>query len=433
MEKIKKYNFKRSAKKKNYIKIKFIIEIKYFILLILFYIIFNSYYLNIKISNNNDKFNFNNIQRFYINKNNNKYNNLNIFIKYIKRCKSLKRIKNKNKIKNEFPFLSVCIPAYNSEKYIEKSILSVINQSFQDFEIIVINDFSNDGTLIKLKKLQNEDNRIKIINLHKNFGTYHSRVEGILNSKGKYIFHLDPDDMILNPFLFEILYYYYLKYNLDIIEFTVFYQKEEENILYYPTEHEYNHNHNFSKKIIYQPELSNIIYYKPQSKNYSSVICRTIWNKLYKKNLLLKAIYYIGKDYYEKYYIVIVEDTLLNIINFHFANNYTNINILGYLYNIRESSITHLEEVNEVLIKKSVSFFLYYQLLYRYIKEYDKDRNYLYHDLILFGLYILNLKKYNVKFFLKKAQQMFMELVNDKKISNEFKEYINLHYQLLLH
>ena len=123
---------------------------------------------------------------------------------------------------------------------------------------------------------------------------------------------------------------------------------------------------------------------------------------------------------------------LLNIINFHFANNYTNINILGYLYNIRESSITHLEEVNEVLIKKSVSFFLYYQLLYRNIKEYDKDRNYLYHDLIPFGLYILNLKKYNVKFFLKKAQQMFMELVNDKKISNEFKEYINLHYQILL-
>ena len=239
--------------------------------------------------------------------------------------------------------------------------------------------------------------------------------------------------MVFNPYLFEILYYYYLKYNLDIIEFSVYYKMEEKNILYYPKIHELNHNHNFSKKIIYQPELANIIYYKPQTKNYSSVICRTIWNKLYKKDLLLKAIKYIGNDYYEKYYIIIVEDTLLNIINFHFANNYTNINILGYLYNIRESSITHLEEVNEFFIKKSVSFFLYYQLLYRNIKEYDKDRNYLYHDLILFGLYILNLKKYNVKFFLKKAQQMFMELVNDKKISNEFKEYINLHYQLLLH
>ena len=238
--------------------------------------------------------------------------------------------------------------------------------------------------------------------------------------------------MIFNPFLFEILYYNYLKYNLDIIEFTVYYQNEEKNILYYPTEHEFNHNHNFSKKIIYQPELSNIIYYKPQSKNYSSVICRTVWNKLYKKDLLLKAINYIGNDYYKNYYIIIVEDTLLNIINFHFANNYTNINILGYLYNIRESSITHLKEVNEVLIKKSVSFFLYYQLLYRNIKEYDKDRNYLYYDLIPYGLYILNLKKYNIKFFLKKAQKMFMELINDKKISNEFKQYINLHYQLLI-
>lgn len=241
--------------------------------------------------------------------------------------------------------------------------------------------------------------------------------------------------MILNPYLFEILYYYYLNYNLDIIEFIVYFQNEKENKLYYPERHVLNHNHNFSKIIINQPELSNIIYYKPQTKNYSRIICRTIWNKLFKREIILKAINYIGKDYYENHYIIIVEDTLLNIINFHFAHNYTNINIPGYLYNIRTSSITRLMEnkkENQYLIKKSISFFLFYQLFYKNIKEYDKDRNYLYYDLQLFGFYILNLKTFNIKYYLEKAKSMILELLNDNKVSVEFKDYIKLNYKTLI-
>jgi glycosyltransferase involved in cell wall biosynthesis len=81
-------------------------------------------------------------------------------------------------------------------------------------------------------KLQKKDGRIKIINHSKNLGTYHSRVEGVLNSKSEYILFLDPDDMIINPFLFEKVYDNYLNYNLDIIEYTVFYQNEEKKELF---------------------------------------------------------------------------------------------------------------------------------------------------------------------------------------------------------
>ena len=81
-------------------------------------------------------------------------------------------------------------------------------------------------------KLQKKDDRIKVINHSKNLGTYHSRVEGILNSKSKYILFFDPDDMIINPFLFEKVYDCYLNYNLDIIEYTVFYQIEEKKELF---------------------------------------------------------------------------------------------------------------------------------------------------------------------------------------------------------
>lgn len=355
------------------------------------------------------------------------------YINYINDCQFLKRINNANYIKREFPFLSICISTYNSEKYIEKAILSIINQSFKDFEIIVVNDNSIDKTFEILMKLQKEDTRIKIINHSQNLGTYHSRVEGVLNSKSKYILFLDPDDMILNPFLFKKIYDCYLKYNIDIIEYSVFYLIEETNKFHYPLFQDLNHFHNYSNKVIYQPELSNIIYYKPNSKEYSKIICRTIWSKAYKKDLVLKSINYIGRTYYANYYIIVVEDTILSIILFNFAKNYTNLNIPGYLYNLRKSSISHLNKGTDYLKKKSISFILYFSLFYRYIKEFDKDRNYLYYELKYFGFEILNIKKYNnTKYYFKKAKNMLNDIINDNKANEEFKNYIKLYYQTIL-
>ena len=130
----------------------------------LFLILKNNYFLTLIKKNNKFESNF-------YNKKNNIIKNLNkeTYIKYIDSCKSLKRF-NINKIKKENPFLSICISIYNSEKYIEMAILSVINQSFQDFEIIIVNDFSNDKTYNIITKLQNEDNRIRIFNNTKNLG-----------------------------------------------------------------------------------------------------------------------------------------------------------------------------------------------------------------------------------------------------------------------
>ena len=79
--------------------------------------------------------------------------------------------------------------------------------------------------------------------------------------------------------------------------------------------------------IIYQPQLSNIIFYNPKTKKYSDIICRTIWNKLIKKNILLKSINYIEKEFHNKF-LITADDTPINIMNFQFANNYSKINLL---------------------------------------------------------------------------------------------------------
>ena len=81
---------------------------------------------------------------------------------YIKDCKNLKRYYINKNITNIKPYISICLPVYNMEKYIERAFLSIINQSFQDFEIIIVNDNSNDNTEHIIKNLQFKEKRLKI-------------------------------------------------------------------------------------------------------------------------------------------------------------------------------------------------------------------------------------------------------------------------------
>ncbi|MBS1573218.1 MAG: glycosyltransferase [Bacteroidetes bacterium] len=92
------------------------------------------------------------------------------------------------------PLVSVIIPVYNAEKYIEQTIRSVLNQTFQDFEIIVLNDGSTDKSLEIIKGLASQDNRIIYID-KTNTGVSDTRNVGIENTRGSYIAFLDADDI----------------------------------------------------------------------------------------------------------------------------------------------------------------------------------------------------------------------------------------------
>ena len=88
--------------------------------------------------------------------------------------------------------VSVIIPTYNSEKYIKECINSVINQTYKNLEIIVIDDKSTDKTLEVIKTIK--DKRIKVITLSKNKGVSNARNIGIKKSTGDYISFIDSDD-----------------------------------------------------------------------------------------------------------------------------------------------------------------------------------------------------------------------------------------------
>ena len=86
------------------------------------------------------------------------------------------------------------------------SIYSVQKQNFQNFEIILIDDYSSDKTLQIANEIKLSDSRIRIINNKKNMGILYSRSIGVLGAKGEFILCLDNDDIFYDEYLFENKY-----------------------------------------------------------------------------------------------------------------------------------------------------------------------------------------------------------------------------------
>ena len=97
---------------------------------------------------------------------------------------------------NKGDLISVVIPAYNNGKYIDKCLNSIINQTYTNIEIIIINDCSTDDTEQIILKYKNKDERILYLKNDKNIGVGATRNRGIEVSKGRYIYFLDSDDYI---------------------------------------------------------------------------------------------------------------------------------------------------------------------------------------------------------------------------------------------
>ncbi len=102
------------------------------------------------------------------------------------------------------PIVSVLMTAYNREKYIAEAIESVMESTFTDFELVVVDDCSNDGTVDIAKKYEAEDKRVKVYVNERNLGDYPNRNKAASYAKGKYIKYLDSDD-IMYPHCLQVM------------------------------------------------------------------------------------------------------------------------------------------------------------------------------------------------------------------------------------
>lgn len=112
------------------------------------------------------------------------------------------------------PIVSVIMPAFNAENTIVSSIKSILNQTYNNIELIIVNDCSTDNTLERITSIK--DNRVKVINNDYNIGISKSLNIGILASSGEYIARIDSDDIAyLNRIKIQINSIY--KFGVDVL------------------------------------------------------------------------------------------------------------------------------------------------------------------------------------------------------------------------
>lgn len=92
------------------------------------------------------------------------------------------------------PLISIIMPSFNSEQFIDQAILSIQQQTYQEWELLIIDDCSEDQTVKIVEELSSKDNRIKLSVLEENQGAAVARNTGLKNAAGKYIAFLDSDD-----------------------------------------------------------------------------------------------------------------------------------------------------------------------------------------------------------------------------------------------
>ena len=168
--------------------------------------------------------------------------------------------------------VSIIIPVYNAEKYLERALSSLINQTLSDIEIICVNDGSTDSSLEILERFSNRDGRIVVIT-QPNSGQSSARNLGLKLAKGEYIGFLDADDWV-EPDCFEKLYSKANGSDISICSIKVCSKGEEK------TDDSYLSLRVFPKNLDYRT------FTHVDCADFLFRICVTPWNKIYRREFL---------------------------------------------------------------------------------------------------------------------------------------------------
>ena len=252
----------------------------------------------------------------------------------------------------EKSLISIIIPVYKVEKYLEKCIQSLINQTYENLQIILVDDGSPDNCGKICDEYAKKDHRIEVI--HKsNGGLSDARNKGLEIAKGEYIGFIDSDDYIESD-MYEVLYNLLKQYNADV-SICNFYTVSQGKIAIKNAENgikEYNR-----IEILKEVLLDNNI------QSYA-------WNKLYKKELFDEIKYPVGKKYEDigttfyllekcnkvvvtgkpEYYYINRQDSIVNNVTETTITDY--IELIMQRYDYIEENIKELSSYNKDYLKR---------------------------------------------------------------------------------
>lgn len=240
---------------------------------------------------------------------------------------------------------SVIIPIFNVAKFIERGLNSLQNQTFQDFEIILVDDGSTDGSGKLCDKAAQHDNRIKVLH-KKNSGSGPARNAGIEIAQGEFILFFDIDDL-LDPEAFDVINHNLLSANPDILIFSY-----REVNPFYKTSSEYVFEsvHYESNQDLREGWVSNLSGVKFNN--------GFVWNKAYRRDFLNN-----NNIRFES--LRIQQDEVFNLLAYRYAENVYVINDILYIYYVYHQGNT----ANHIIPERLEIFIRVYEA-YRELMAY---------------------------------------------------------------
>ncbi len=184
------------------------------------------------------------------------------------------------------PLLSIIVPVYNVEAYIEKCLLSLQAQSYSNIEIICVDDASPDNSAALITKMSENDKRIHLIRHEENQGLFHARLSGLKIAQGEFVAFADSDDYVSCDW-FRPLIKTAMEDNADMVLGNTINVSEDGTRTYYNHYRSFNRN----KKPLTKDRLLSSFF----SQQGECFIWHTVWNKVYRKSLFDRALPFLEK------------------------------------------------------------------------------------------------------------------------------------------
>jgi glycosyltransferase involved in cell wall biosynthesis len=287
---------------------------------------------------------------------------------------------------NNMELISIIVPVYNVSSVIEKCIDSILDQTYKNIEIIIIDDGSTDGSSTICEKYKSKYENIILVH-KKNGGLSNARNLGIDLSNGRLICFIDSDDYI-EPTMIEELYYNLMKYDSDI------------SICDYYLEYDMKINKPFDKEEFFLTDKNKFIFLENEYGRI--VVCA--WNKLYKKELFNNSRFPEGKLFEDVY---IIHELLDNSQKISF--------VLKPLYNY----VYRTNSISNVFTQS------HFDKIDAYNNRIDYYNNRLYFDLAL------KTKKQKLETLLVFIPRMFLYKIDKNIKIKYYKELIKTNKEIL--
>lgn len=252
----------------------------------------------------------------------------------------------------DFPLVSIIMPAYNAEEYLEIAIKSVIDQTYKNWELIIVDDCSTDSTSDICDEWKKKDSRIKVVHHDKNLKAGQSRTNGIFVARGSYIGFLDSDDY-MHPQMIETMLKTAIKEN-SLIVMCEYIHNTDDMLELYGIQEENN------SITLEQLELSEIVkrmYYPGLKAAPYYMVC----NKLFASSIAkqIKTNIPGGEDLFFCYNAYFIAERMVHIIGkplYYYRIRNGSLENSGFIYSQVSQLRVHLQIENDIYTNNSNIF-----------------------------------------------------------------------------